>query len=221
MRSLHFEIHLTEKLPFPPRLRLRLIMPTAQAYLPARPYAARRGALGKGAIALLSLAVAACCAATVFAFLYNFDQPSPIAAIYDVSSPAPFSGATTTQDKPASNEATAVASQAPPSRWPIARSHAELIALERLGGRNYVEFRMSRTASFQPVGPIQIGLWRLDTRHSAAQLSILIGRRRVDYKRVTAGDRVLVPNGSQPFELVVNRVTRKQISGYVSEPVAR
>jgi hypothetical protein len=95
-----------------------------------------------------------------------------------------------------------------------------LLALERLGDRNYVEFSVARSGSFQPIGPVEIALWRTDLKHASASVSVLLKGRRIDFKRLSLYEPVSIPTGrhSQQLELVVNRLTRTQITGYLAEP---
>ncbi len=151
-------------------------------------------------VAVLCLSVAACCAALVFAGLYKSDQRYPVAPVREHAMP--------------------LAAAAPaPIVQPMARTHDELLALERLGERNYIEFSLLRSDSFQPVGPLALGVWRTDTRHDAVEASVLLAAHRIDLKEVKVNELVTIPVGhSQALELVVNRVTKDQVAGYVSEP---
>lgn len=162
-------------------------------------------------IAMLSLAVALCCAASMFALLCKSDRTYPVAPMREepvaVSAPAAA---------PVAERAGVIESH---STLSVAHTHGELLALERRGERNYVEFSVTRSGAFQPVGPIELGLWGTDARHDAIQASVIVGERRFDLKRLKVDERVLIPIGnSENLELVVNRLGRNQISGYISEP---
>jgi hypothetical protein len=162
--------------------------------------------------AILFAAVAVCCGGSLFALLCKFQPTYPVAPVQQqvVASPVP---ATSTN---ANQSAEVVQS---PRASSIAHTHNELLALERLGERNYIEFSITRSSGFQPVGPIELGFWRSDSRHDTAQASVLVGQRRLDLRRVKVNERVLIPIGpSENLELVINRVSRNQISGYLSEP---
>jgi hypothetical protein len=101
----------------------------------------------------------------------------------------------------------------------IARSHRELLALERLGQRTYTEFSMPRSNSFEPVGPIELGIWRVDARHDEAEASVMVDQRRLDIKRIALNQRVdITMDHGRTIELVLNRINKNQVGGYVSEP---
>jgi hypothetical protein len=163
-------------------------------------------------VVILFIAVAVCCASFVFAILFSADQRYPVAAIKGIHGPV------AAQSPAATNVSKSVAALRVGDE-PIARNHSELLTLERSGQRNYIEFSLPRSNTFEPVGPIQLGFWRVDTRHDAVQGSVLIGQRRVDIKHIGVNERVTIPitNGDM-LELVVNRVSKSQISGYISEP---
>jgi hypothetical protein len=184
--------------------------------MPGTPFAPGRRTLGPRAIAVVCLGIACACAAIVFVILYKLDVRYPVAAVRSsaiptaVPQPAAPSAPTNRQ-----SETTAVA-DAPD---PIARTHAELLALEQLGTRNYIEFSLARSTDFQPVGPLQIRVWRIDSDHNAVQVSVLSDQQRIDYKRLKLNQRASIPTAyAQGLEMVVNSITRNQISGYVSEP---
>ncbi len=199
-------------------------MSTAHLYFPAPLFAQRGRTLGSRGVAGLSLAVALCCAAIVFVLLYNFDQRYPVAAVHNhrTSAPLPLSAAVTRQALPQIEShraaATSISSEIQ-GPGPIARTHNELLALERLGNRNYVEFSLARSGSFQLVGPVEIRFSRADSRHASIQVSVLLHERRIDFKNLKVDQHIFLPTaGSQPLDLVINRATRNQITGYLSEP---
>lgn len=199
-------------------------MSTAQAYLPVRLYAQRGRLLSLRAIAALSFAIALCCASLVFATLYNLDQSYPVAAVHSQSRPlSDTSSIFVSQTAPRSTIAGAVsgakAEQGVAKPLSVARTHDELLALERRGERNYVEFSIARSDRFQPIGPVHIGLWRTDPKHSSVRISVLIDGRRTDFKRVDLYEALSIPMAhSQRLELVINSVARNHITGYLAEP---
>ena len=200
-------------------------MSTAQIFFPGRFYSQGRRTLDRRALLLLFAAVAICCAAIVFVVLYNLDQRFPVAevhtpatAVLDVTPtnvPLVTAGATSIS----TSSTTKLERRTIRRAEPIAHTHGELLALEQLGERNYVEFSVAKSSSFQPVGPIQIGFWRSDSKRASVQMSILLEKRRIDLKSVRTNERVsLIAPHSQPLELVINSATRNQITGYLSEP---
>jgi hypothetical protein len=196
-------------------------MSTAQLYFPERFYAHVRRTLGVRVIVVLSLVISICCAAIVFVLLYNLDKGYPIAQIRAQRWVVPAMPA------PSDSRKIARPSLLDPAKTtlaetqraePIARTHRELLALERLGERSYVEFSVARSAGFQPVGPIELAFWRSESKHASVQLSVILEKRRIDFKRVKMDERISLPSArSENLELVINRMTRNQIAGYVSE----
>jgi hypothetical protein len=130
----------------------------------------------------------------------------------------------TTGKQAASVAAQPVASQAsaPQPEPAVARSHAELLSLENRGTRRYVEFALARSKRFQQVGPLSVGVWRLDSKHKLCDISVLADGHRLDRKHVPLNSPVLVSSSrfARPLQLVVSSIARGGISGYVSEPQA-
>lgn len=117
--------------------------------------------------------------------------------------------------QPTPSEATAV--QPEPA---IAKTRTELLSLEKRGTRHYVEFSLARSKRFQQVGPLGIGIWRIDTKHKTYDVSILADGRRIDHKHVSLNSPVSISTSEfvHPLQLVVNSLDREGISGYLSEP---
>ena len=198
-------------------------MSTAHAFFPVHVSYQQRRTPSLRDAGILCLAVALCCAASVFILLYHSDQSYPVAAVRNTS-PQAVSYAVAARPRHAQRVNTGPTvkkseGKQAPTMAPIARNHEELLELERQGERNYVEFSLARTSGFYPVGPVEIGLWRTDPKHASVQASILFKRRRIDFKRLKLNERVSIPaEHSQTLDLVVNKVTKNQITGYVSEP---
>ena len=83
----------------------------------------------------------------------------------------------------------------------------------------YIPFDLTRTRHFENVGPISVGLWRTDSRHGLYDISVIVEGHRFDKKRVGLDEALAIKVGSAPpMELVVNRVGRNEVSGYLSTP---
>lgn len=183
-------------------------MQTADAYLPGMLLGPGKRTLPPRALAAVCVAVAVACAAIVFVVLYNLDARYPVAAVRNYNPPAAPTSIAAPTESPVTEQPDA-----------IARNHMELVALEQLGKRNYIEFSLGRSDGFEPVGPLEIAVWRVDTKRDVVQASVLADQRRIDYKHIKVNEPVLIPTAnSKNLELVVNAVTRTQISGYVSQP---
>lgn len=102
----------------------------------------------------------------------------------------------------------------------IAKTHAELVALEKQGTRHYVEFSVKRSKHFQAVGPLAIQLRKADVRHSYCDLRLNVNGRSLDKKHVNLYEPIWITpdEHGRPIEFVVNGVRKNRISGYLSEP---
>jgi len=102
----------------------------------------------------------------------------------------------------------------------IARTHDELVALEKRGERNYYEFQLDKSKSFQRVGPISVSLRKANTKHKSYNLAMMVDDFQLDKKNINLYEPVWITlsDRPQPLELVVNRVTKDHIQGYLSEP---
>ncbi len=101
----------------------------------------------------------------------------------------------------------------------IARTHDELVALEQRGERNYFEFDLTKAKHFHREGPIMVSLRKTDPKHKRYDLALVVEDSLVNKKGVNIYEPVWI-NGSdmQQVQLVVNKVDKDQIHGYVSAP---
>lgn len=102
----------------------------------------------------------------------------------------------------------------------IARTHEELVALERRGERNYFEFDLTRSKSLRRVGPLMISLRKADTKHKSYDLLMVVDDNELSKKHVNLFEPILVSDGDdvQPVQVVVNRIEKDHVRGYVSAP---
>ena len=105
----------------------------------------------------------------------------------------------------------------------IARNHDEVVALEKKGERNFYEFSFEKSKSYHHTGPISIALRKVDSKHEYCDLEMLVDDREITKKHVNLYESVtLYPEGyPQPLELVINRIDKDSVHGYVSEPKNR
>ena len=102
----------------------------------------------------------------------------------------------------------------------IAHNHTELVALERKGERTYYEFSIPKSKQFQHEGPVGISLRHTNTKHKNYNLVVLVDDMQLSKKNVNLFEPLLFQTGndSQPVQVVVNRVDKNRIQGYVSAP---
>jgi hypothetical protein len=102
----------------------------------------------------------------------------------------------------------------------IARTHDELVVLEKKGERNYYEFDIDKSKQFQPDGPLGIRLKKANDKHQYADLELMVDDRNLSQKHVNLYQPVMfyTPDSLQPLQLVINSVSKNHIHGYVSAP---
>lgn len=102
----------------------------------------------------------------------------------------------------------------------IARTHEELVTLAKRGERSYFEFDLTKAKQFQRVGPITLSLRRVDAKHKNYDLQMVVDDNQLSKKRVNLYEPVWIhtESGSQPVQVVVNRIEKNLVHGYVSAP---
>jgi uncharacterized lipoprotein NlpE involved in copper resistance len=102
----------------------------------------------------------------------------------------------------------------------IARTHDELVLLEKKGERNYFEFDLTRSKQFQRTGPLNISLRKANEKHQYADLNLIVDDRTVQQKHVNLDQPVMyyTPDTQMPVEIVINSITKNHIHGYISVP---
>ncbi|MGH9680666.1 MAG: hypothetical protein ACRD4Y_12010 [Candidatus Acidiferrales bacterium] len=102
----------------------------------------------------------------------------------------------------------------------IARTHGELVALEKRGERNYYEFDLSKSKDFQREGPIQISLRKADSKHQSYDVMMLVDDHRLTKKKVDLYEPITLHESGEPqaVQIVVNQIDKNHIHGYVSAP---
>ncbi len=102
----------------------------------------------------------------------------------------------------------------------IAKTHEELVALAKRGERSYFEFDLAKSKQFQRVGPLTLSLRKADTKHKNYNLEMIVDDNRLTKKNVNLYEPIWIhtENESQPVQVVVNRVEKNLVHGYVSAP---
>jgi hypothetical protein len=105
----------------------------------------------------------------------------------------------------------------------IAKTHDDLVLLEKKGERNYYEFDLDKSGQFQRQGPISIRLRKANTKHDYADLELLVDDSKVSKKHVNVYEPVVFYPADEkvPVEIVINAVSKNHIHGYVSAPKYR
>jgi hypothetical protein len=102
----------------------------------------------------------------------------------------------------------------------IAKTHEELVALAKRGERSYFEFDLTKSKQFQRVGPLTLALRKADTKHKNYNLEMIVDDNKLSKKNVNLYEPIWIhtENESQPVQVVVNRVAKDTVHGYVSAP---
>ena len=105
----------------------------------------------------------------------------------------------------------------------IARTHDELVLLQKKGERNYYEFDIAKSKSFQHEGPLGVRLRKANSKHQYADLDLIVEDQTVTQKHVNLYQPAtfFTPDSPQPAELVINSISKDRIHGYVSSPKYR
>jgi chromosome segregation ATPase len=102
----------------------------------------------------------------------------------------------------------------------IATNHDQLEELKHRGDRNYYEFTLTKGAPAQNVGTIKLQLKKVDQKRSKYTMIVSSDDHNIEKKDKNIDEPVQFYSGKQPmlFELVVNNISKKQVSGYLSTP---
>ena len=105
----------------------------------------------------------------------------------------------------------------------IARTHDELVVLEKKGQHNYFEFDLNKEKQFKREGPVGISLRKANEKHQYADLQLMVDDRSLTQKHVNLLQPVMFyqADSEQPIEVVINEITKNHIHGYVSAPMYR
>jgi DNA repair exonuclease SbcCD ATPase subunit len=102
----------------------------------------------------------------------------------------------------------------------IATNGKDLAALRALGERNYFEFDLGKHDSNKRVADITLTLKKADPKHSRFTLDVLADDRHLEKKDKTINEPVqlYVAGNMQPYEIVINQVTKDHVKGYLATP---
>lgn len=105
----------------------------------------------------------------------------------------------------------------------IAKNHDELVALEKRGERLYFEFDLNKSKQFQKAGPLDLSLRKADTKHQTYDLTMLVDDHQLPKKKVVLYEPIWLHEGDdpQPVQIVVNKIGKNYVHGYVSAPKYR
>lgn len=104
----------------------------------------------------------------------------------------------------------------------IARNHDEIDQLRRLGERDYVEFTVAGKNKPQKVGNITAELKGVNEKKNQVNIAMVVEDKRFEKKNRALNEPIFfyLSGTHLPEEIVINKVGKDQISGYVSIPKA-
>jgi chromosome segregation ATPase len=104
----------------------------------------------------------------------------------------------------------------------IARNHDEIDQLRRLGERDYIEFTIAGKNKPQKVGNVTVELKGVNEKKGQYSVNLTAEDRQLQKKNRAMNEPIFFYlHGTKiPQELVVNKVSKDTVSGYVSIPKA-
>jgi chromosome segregation ATPase len=102
----------------------------------------------------------------------------------------------------------------------IARNHDEIDQLRRLGERDYFEFTVAGKGKSQKVANLTIEFRAANEKKSQYTVALIVDDKRLEKKNRALNEPIFFYTSGtrQAEELVVNKVGKNEISGYVSIP---
>ena len=104
----------------------------------------------------------------------------------------------------------------------IARNHDEIDQLRRLGEREYVEFTIAGKNKPQKVGNVTVELKGVNEKKGQYTVALTAEDRRLEKKNRALNEPIFfyISGTKIPQELVINKVAKDTVSGYISIPKA-
>ncbi len=102
----------------------------------------------------------------------------------------------------------------------IARNHDEIDQLRRLGERDYTEFTIAGRNRPQKVANVTVELKGVNEKRNQFNLAMVVEDKRFEKKNLAANEPIFFyTTGTHiPEEIVINKIGKDTISGYVSIP---
>ena len=102
----------------------------------------------------------------------------------------------------------------------IARTHEELVVLQKRGERNYFEFDLTKAKQFQRIGPLTLSLRHTDAKHMNYDLAMVVDDNQLNKRRVNLYEPIWIhmESAGQPVQIVVNKISKNFVHGYISAP---
>ncbi|HEY1482737.1 MAG TPA: hypothetical protein VGF19_08450 [Candidatus Acidoferrum sp.] len=104
----------------------------------------------------------------------------------------------------------------------IARNHDEIDVLRRMGERDYVEFTVTGKNQPQKVGNVTVELKGVNEKRSRVNVVYTVEDKRYEEKNRNVNQPIFfyMSGTHMPEEIVINKIGKNTISGYLSVPKA-
>jgi hypothetical protein len=104
----------------------------------------------------------------------------------------------------------------------IAKNHDEIDVLRRMGERDYIEFTIVGKNKPQKVGNVTVELKGTNEKKNRANVNVTVEDKTSEDKNRAVNQPLFfyLSGTHQPEELVINKIGKNQISGYLSIPKA-
>ena len=104
----------------------------------------------------------------------------------------------------------------------IAKNHDEIDQLRRLGERDYTEFTITGRNRPQKVANVTLELKGVNQKHNQFNMAMVVEDKRFEKKNRAANEPIFfyMTGTHIPEEVVINKIGKDTISGYVSIPKA-
>ena len=102
----------------------------------------------------------------------------------------------------------------------IARNHDEIEALRRIGDRDYFEFTIAGKNNSEKMGDVVITLRSADPHKNEFNLQLFADDTRTEKRNRSVNEPIFFYRHGErrPAEIVVNQVSKNEITGYLSTP---
>ena len=102
----------------------------------------------------------------------------------------------------------------------IARTHDELVALAHRTDRDYFEFKLQKRHERKKIGGVMIELLKTNRKQNLYTIDLYFDDKRTQRKDQALDQPVFfyVQGAASTLELVVNKLDKNSISGYISAP---
>jgi len=102
----------------------------------------------------------------------------------------------------------------------IARNSEEIGQLRRLGERDYFEFTLAKKGTREKLGPVMVEHRGANSKRGSFSVALFVDDMRVEKKNRSINEPIYfyTRTNRQPLELVINKITKDTVVGYLSVP---